>query len=184
LSAALLVFPAAAGPAAAQTGEPGEPPCQDVRAAELDVGLRADPPDPAVGDLVELDAQITNMTAGPAGIPLFRLTGAEPLFTIEGQENSYPLVEFAHYRLRAMQPGEAALQLSVNFETAVGCSDLPVFVFPSISSPPYVIAVRGAAATASTTPTATPLPPPALPAGAAARAQVTPGRTSAASPRP
>lgn len=182
------MLPAAAGLAAAESLWVGETPCQDIRPAELEVGLRADPSEPAVGDVVELDVQITNTTAGQAGIPLFRLVGAEPLFAVEAQESSYPFVEFVRYRLRAVQPGQAALQLSVNFETAVGCSELPVFIFPSTNSPPYPIVVRGDAATASPTPTPTATPPfPTSAASASAAAAVrgrrpTPARTSAGSP--
>ncbi len=185
LSTALLVLAAASGHATAEVPWTTETPCRHIRPAELELGLRADPTDPAVGDVVELVVQITNTTGGLAGIPLFRLLGAEPLFAIEGQESSYPFVEFVRYWLRAVQPGQATLQLSVNFETSVGCAGLPFFVFPSASSPPYPIAVRGDAATASPTPTptATPLPP-APTARATARApRPTPARTSAASPR-
>jgi hypothetical protein len=135
-------------------------PCENVLPAELEVTLRAVPLDPAVGDLVDLDVQITNTTGGLAGIPLFRLAGAEPLFSIESQENSYPYVEGARYRLRAAQPGLAALRLSVNFETSSGCVDLPLFVFHSTSSAPLPIAVSGdlPPVSGSPTPTATATP--------------------------
>ena len=74
------------------------------------------------GELVDLEVEIVNTNGGMADIPLFRLLGAAPLFAIEAQENSYPAVEFARYRLRAVQAGQAALRLSVNFATADGCS--------------------------------------------------------------
>jgi hypothetical protein len=148
--------------------------CDDIDLAELQVALRSDTIDALPGDLVELEAQIINTSGGLAGIPLFQLSGAEPLFAIEEQYDSYPLVEFAHYRLRAERPGQAALQLSVNFETSYGCIDLPVVVFRSASSLPYVITVRGDAAIWSATPTTTPTP---------RRSGFTPARTWAASLR-
>jgi len=148
--------------------------CAGLQLAELEISLSSDPPDPLPGELVEVDAEITNTSGGSAGIPLFRLVGAEPLFAIEEQENSYPLVEFARYQLRAVRSGQAALQLSVNFETAYGCVDLPVVVFRSASSLPYLITVRGNVATGSATPTSTPTP---------LRSRATPARISAALPR-
>lgn len=148
--------------------------CDDADLAELQVALRSDPIDPLPGDLVDLEAQITNTSGGPAGIPLFQLSGAEPLFAIEEQADSYPFVEFAHYRLRAERPGQTALQLLVNFETSYGCDDLPVVVFRSASSLPYVITVRGDVPTWSATPTTTPTP---------RRSSATPARTWATSLR-
>jgi hypothetical protein len=109
----LVALAAIAGHAVADVVSPATP-CENVLPAELEVTLRAEPLDPAVGDLVDLDVEITNTTGGLAGIPLFRLAGAEPLFAIESQENSYPYVEGARYRLRAAQPGLATLSLSVN----------------------------------------------------------------------
>jgi hypothetical protein len=157
--------------------------CDEVRAAEIEVALSSAPADPLPGDVVDLHVQIVNTSGGSADIPLFQLVGAEPLFAIEAQENSYPLVEFAHYRLRALRPGQAALHVSVNFATSHGCSDLPVFVFRAVRSLPYVIAVHGEAPAASATPTATPAPVrPAAGATRTARQSPQPGRTSAASP--
>ena len=125
--------------------------------------MHAAPGEPVVGDVVEVDVQITNLSGGVADIPLFQLVGAEPLFAIEAQDNSYPQVAFARYWLRAVAPGLATLRLSVNFETTYGCADVPSFVFHPVRSPPYAIAVRGEALTASVTPTATPTPQRAAP---------------------
>jgi len=157
---ALVALAAIAGHAVADIVSPATP-CENVLPAELEVTLRAEPLDPAVGDLVDLDVEITNTTGGLAGIPLFRLAGAEPLFAIESQENSYPYVEGARYRLRAAQPGLATLSLSVNFETSSGCVDLPLFVFHSTSSAPYPITVSGDSppVSGSPTPTVTATPP-------------------------
>jgi hypothetical protein len=149
---------------AAHAAAPVSPatPCETVLPAQLEVSLEAEPLDPAVGDVVDLDARITNTTGGLAGIPLFRLAGAEPQFAIEAQENSYPYVEGARYRLRAVRPGLATLRLSVNFETSSGCVDVPLFVFHSTSSPLYSITVRGELPTIAGSPTPTATPTPAL----------------------
>lgn len=128
-----------------------------MRPAELELRLSVDPTEPWSGELVELDVEIVNINGGIAAIPLFRLLGAEPLFAIETQETSYPAVEFARYRLRAVHAGEAALRLLVNYETSDGCVDLPI-LFQSVSSPALAVAVRGGSSTASPTPTATPMP--------------------------
>lgn len=149
MSAALLAF--------AATGAASAADCVDARPAELELRLSVDPTEPWSGEFVQLDVEIVNINGGIAAIPLFRLLGAEPLFAIEAQETSYPAVEFARYRLRAVQAGEAALRLAVNYETSDGCVDLPI-VFQSVSSPPLAVAVRGDASTPSPTPTATPLP--------------------------
>jgi hypothetical protein len=149
LSAALLAL--------AATGAASTTECIDVRPAELELRLSIDPTAPWRGDLVDLDVEIVNINGGLAAIPLFRLLGAEPLFAIEAQETSYPAVEFARYRLRAVHGGQAALRLLVNYETSDGCVDLPI-VFQSVSSGPLAVAVRGGASTPSPTPTATPSP--------------------------
>lgn len=145
--------------ALAASGSASTVDCVDVRRAELELRLSVDPTEPWTGEVVELDVEIINVNSGTAAIPLFRLLGAEPLFAIEAQETSYPAVEFARYRLRAVHAGEAALQLAVNYETSDGCVELPI-VFQSVSSPPLAVAVRGDASTPSPTPTptATPLP--------------------------
>jgi len=157
-AAVLLALARAAHAAAVSPATP----CETVLPAQLEVSLAAEPLDPAVGDVVELDARITNTSGGLAGIPLFRLAGAEPQFAIEAQENSYPYVEGARYRLRAVQPGLATLRLSVNFETSSGCVDVPLFVFHSTNSPLYSITVRGEVPTIAGSPTPTATPTPAL----------------------
>jgi hypothetical protein len=143
--------------ALAATGAASTTRCVDGRPAELELRLSVDPTDPWSGELVELDVEIVNINGGIAAIPLFRLLGAEPMFAIEAQETSYPAVEFARYRLRAVHAGEAALRLAVNYETSGGCVDLPI-VFLSVSSEPLAVAVRGDSPTPSPTPTATPMP--------------------------
>jgi hypothetical protein len=170
--AVLIVLLTASGFAGAPVRSAADTPCDELQPAELALTPRADLLDLAVGDVVELQVEITNTTGGPAGIPLFRLLGAEPVFAVESQESSYPDVEFVRYRLRAVRPGQAAPWLAVNFETAIGCVDQPVAVFRLASSAPYPIAVRGAAPTAPPTPTATPSPRPSgLPTRAPTRAK-------------
>lgn len=159
-------------------------PCDEIWPAELAVTLRSDRADPLPGEFVDLEGQVVNTSGGSAAIPLFRLVGAERLFTVEAQDSSYPLVEFARYRLRAMHPGQAALRLAVNFETFSGCIDRPAVVFRSVTSPPYVITVGGAAAEASATPTPTATPRrPTSRATTTATKDLRPVRTSAGSPR-
>jgi hypothetical protein len=151
--------------------------CDELPAAELVFAAHAEPAEPAVGDVVELQIEITSSTGGRADIPLFRLLGVEPWLVVEAQENSYPSTEFVRYRLRAVRAGEAAPWVAVSFATAVGCADDPIAIFRSASSPPYPLAVRGAAVTASATPTATATPSLPTPSDA------TLARTSAASRR-
>lgn len=178
VSAALLALAFWGGVARA-----AEMSCRPVWPAELEVALSSAPADPMPNELVELDVQINNTSGGLADIPLFQLVGAEPLFVIEAQESSYPLVEFARYRLRAVRPGQAALQLSVNFATTYGCVEWPVFVFRSARSLPYRITVQGTPATPTATPTATATPRHWSDATATATRRLTPARTWAASPR-
>jgi hypothetical protein len=157
--------------------------CDEVWPAELEIeiSLHGDRSDPLPGEIIDLEGQIINTSGGSAALPLFRLVGAERAFAVEEQSSSYPLVEFARYRLRALRPGRAALRLAVNFETFYGCIDLPTVVFRSATSPPYVITVRGTVEPVSATPTATPTPTPVWPI-ATATTRLSPARTSAASP--
>ena len=164
---------AAGGYAAAAIAAAPERPCDDVQPAELHFQLRAEPAAPELGEVVEFEVQIVNATDGVAQIPLFQLTGAEPVFAIEAQEDSYPQVAFARYRLRAVAPGVATLRLSVNFETAYGCADVPSFVFHPVQSPPYTIVVRGDAVPGTPTPTRTPRPEPPVPLATRARTSAT-----------
>jgi len=157
LSAVLVALTSIPGRTAVMVPSRAQTPCQDVRPAELYFDVRAEPADPVLGEVVVLDVQIFNATDGVAAIPLFELVGAEPVFDIEAQENSYPEVAFARYWLRAVAPGLATLRLSVNFETAYGCADLPLFVFHAVRSPPYPVAVHGDRLSSNTPrPTATP----------------------------
>jgi len=137
-------------------------PCDELRPASLDFVLHADADELDVGEVVEVEAQIVHTAGGLAGIPLFRLAGAEPAFAIEDQDSSYPDVEFVRYWLRAIRPGRAELQVSINFETSAGCTDAPLFLFRSARSARYPITVRGdvrAASTPTPTPTMLPAPP-------------------------
>jgi hypothetical protein len=145
-----------AGRPAASAAEP----CAGVQPADLAIELRASPPELAVGDVVDVEARITSTADGPAAIPLFRLLGAEPGFAVEAQESSYPALAYAHYRLRALQPGDMALRIAVNFATTVGCGDAPSLVFRSASSPLLPIRVRDVAGDApmTVTPTGTAIP--------------------------
>lgn len=178
LSAALLTCAASSRASSAL-----DIPCDELWPAELEISLRGDRPDPMPGELVDLEGQIINTSGGSAALPLFRLIGAERVFAVEAQSSSYPLVEFARYRLRAVRPGQAALRLAVNFETFYGCVDLPTVVFGSATSPPYVITVRGDAGSVTVTPTSTATPlRPTLPPMTATKG-FRPARTSAASPR-
>jgi hypothetical protein len=129
------------GPVAAV---PINSPCMEMRPADIGFEMRLDPADPAVGDLVDLDVRITTPFADRAAIPLFRLLGVEPAFVVEAQDNSYPALAYARYRLRATASGDATLRVAVNFATAAGCGDAPAYVFRFASSPPLAVHVRDA----------------------------------------
>jgi hypothetical protein len=138
--------------------------CADARPAAVEVRLLTDAVDVARGGLLEVEARIVNTNGGVAELPLFRLRGGEQLFAVEQQESSYPDVAYARYRLRALQAGQAALWLVVNYATTDGCGDLPT-MFRSARSRPQVIFVHDGPVPARPTPTPTP------------------ARTSATSPR-
>jgi hypothetical protein len=139
-------------------------PCADAHPAAIEVRLSTNAVDLARGDVLDVEARIANTNGGAAMLPLFRLRGGEQLFVVEQQESSYPRVEYARYRLRAVEAGQAALWLVVSYATTDGCGDLPT-LFLSARSRPLVVFVRDPPLPARPTPTPTP------------------ERTSAASPR-
>jgi len=116
--------------------------CAGVQPGEIAFELRAEPAEVPVGDIVEVEAHIASLPDGRAAIPLFRLLGAEPAFAVEAQDSSYPALAYAHYRLRAIQPGDATLRVAVNFATTTGCGDTPSLVFLSAHSQLVTIRVR------------------------------------------
>jgi hypothetical protein len=134
--------------------------CAGVQPADVAFELRAEPAEVAVGDTVDVEARIASAPGEHAAIPLFRLLGAEPAFAVEAQESSYPALAYAHYRLRALQPGDATLRVAVNFATTAGCGDAGSLVFRSARSQLVTIRVREVAAgePRTVTPTPTMLP--------------------------
>ena len=116
--------------------------CAGVQPGEIAFELRAEPAEVPVGDIVEVEAHIASLPDARAAIPLFRLLGAEPAFAVEAQDSSYPALAYAHYRLRAIQPGDATLRVAVNFATTTGCGDTPSLVFLSAHSQLVTIRVR------------------------------------------
>lgn len=158
LPALLALQWAIAHPAPATTPTPTPTPC-DTSGAQLELRVSAQPADPEVGDVVELAITITNPSGRLAGLPSYSLVGAAPLFTAELVEHSYPLPEFARYRLTAVATGQATLWASVAYETAHDCFGFPTFFFRSSRSDPFVIDVRApGGATHTPTPTVTPSP--------------------------
>jgi len=119
----------------------GQRACPGGQAADLGFELRAEPADVAVGDTVDVEVRISAGADAHAAIPLFRLWGAEPTFAVEAQDSSYPALAYAHYRLRAVQPGDATLRVAVNFATTSDCGDARSLVFRSAHSPPMTIHV-------------------------------------------
>ncbi|MBX3026498.1 hypothetical protein KF840_16440 [bacterium] len=146
----------ASAPAGALTATPTatRTPC-DSSGARLDLRLAADPPAPAVGDVVDLDLEVGRPNGGLAGLPMYSLSGAAPVFAAELLEHAYPYAGHARYRLTALQAGRATLQASIHYETSHFCFGGPTFFFRSSSSEPLVIEVS-AASGATPTPTATP----------------------------
>lgn len=147
-------------------------PCEDpIEPAALAFSLTAMPDNPAVGDGVVFEAQITNLNGGLAGLPAYTLFDSEQLFSIEAIESSAPAVTFVRYMLRAEHAGETVLRVAVNFETSAGCAGSPVFFFTLTTSDDLPISV--ADTPAPSTPTeaeapATPTPPPGETASATA----------------
>ena len=138
-----------AEPSRAQTPTP----CDEIEPAELAFALSAVPNDPVVGDTVTVEAQITNLNGGLAGLPAYQLLDSAQLFSIESLESSNPQVTFVRYMLRATEAGDTTLRVSVNFETASGCAEAPIFFFTTATSEPFSISVAPAA-----TPTLTAAP--------------------------
>lgn len=107
------------------TGESLAVVCRDARAiAELSADatvtfslIDVTPSEPRVGDEVTLRFS----AGGPGGIPQYRLNGATPFFSggpFEESRNTFGAVEFT---LIAECPGTAELQLTVSYETRIGC---------------------------------------------------------------
>lgn len=145
LGAALLAAPVAL------RAQPTPTACDEVEPAQLAFDVRLQPEVVMLGDQLTVDVTLSNLNGGLAGIPVFYLLGAEGLFAVERQEDSYPQVTFVRYRLRAVATGVTRLQVSVSYETSTGCRQAPVFTFAFASSGSYLAQVRDA-----DTPTATP----------------------------
>jgi hypothetical protein len=96
----------------------------------------AEPDEPVLGDVVELDVEITNATTASRTFR-FPARRRRAVLRHRGAGEQLSAVEFAHYRLRALAVGSATLRLSVNFETTFGCADAPQPVFHPVRSPPY-----------------------------------------------
>lgn len=116
--------------------------CSGVDADDLAFELHAEPAEVAIGDVVNVEARIASLPERGAAIPLFRLLGAEPAFSVEAQDSSYPALAYAHYRLRALHAGDATLRVAVNFATSTGCGDASRLVFRSARSQMVTIRVR------------------------------------------
>ncbi len=185
LGAALLAAPPAL------RAQPTPTPCDALAAAALTFDVHLEPEVVMVGESLSVDVTIGNRTGGLAGIPVFILGGADGLFEVESEEDSYPQVTFVRYRLRAVTPGVTRLQVQVSFETSMGCREAPVFSFLFASSGSYLVQVVDAdtpTATPTNTlpPTETPTPTPTLSPSAtpSPTETLTPSLTPTATPSP
>jgi len=141
----LAVVLASPPPGSGQT--PSQPPtptpsCVPVQQADLDFDFSIDPPRPFVGDQAELTVRMTNTTAGLFGLPQYNLSGTSPLFTGDvAPRSSSQGPSDQTYLLVATTPGSAAIRMTVNYETAVGCRDSPVFQFATETAEPFLVDV-------------------------------------------
>jgi hypothetical protein len=123
--------------------------CTQIPPPKLSFQFSADPPQPVVGD----DVQLSFTVSGSGGIPQYTLFGAAPVFAGDTSPMHSNFLGPVTYQLTAAQAGTASLTLDVNYETAFGCVESPIFQFVSETSPPFAVEV------VEPTPTATPTEP-------------------------
>jgi hypothetical protein len=102
----------------------------------LSFDFHAEPPEPAIGDMVRVTFSVT----GGGGIPYYSLSGAAPFLSGETMQHSNMLGD-ATFMLHADCPGTARLQLSVNYETTGGCPGFPIFYFRFETSPAFALPI-------------------------------------------
>lgn len=126
--------------------------------AGLGFAVAVTPDQPVVGDSVEVRVTVN----GRGGIPSFRLLGAEPLLSGETSvAGSGPVSQTVTFRLTAVGSGAASLQLSVNYESEIGCPGSVFYGFVGDVSAPYALVIA-----AGDAPTPTPTPTPTAPVAA------------------
>jgi len=140
-------------PALALTPTPTVTPCTTLGPPELSAELDVQPEHPVVGEQVVL----TFHAFGSGGLPQYTLVGGDPVL----QGNPAPVRDsmFGNpvpFELTAAQAGTAVVALEVNFETASGCVDHPIFQFVTLTSDPFEIEVGESGPTPTESPTPTP----------------------------
>jgi Bacterial Ig-like domain (group 2)/CARDB len=118
------------------------PACTELPAPQLTVSIAVDPPNPRVGDDVQISVSPRNTNGAIAGLPQYTLLGASPYFEGETiQEIRGPLADVT-FALHAVQAGTATLQVRVSFEAASGCSEQPIYYFTTAQSEAFTVTVE------------------------------------------
>jgi len=101
--------------------------------------FRSEPPEPVVGDHIEL---IFNV-AGDGGLPAYALLNSAALLEFEPgpPPSGGPLGE-VRFNAVADCPGTTQLQLNVNYEAHYGCSHYFYFAFRDATSPAFPLTIR------------------------------------------
>jgi hypothetical protein len=111
--------------------------CTEIPPPKLSFQFSVDPQQPMVGD----DVQLSFTVSGSGGIPQYTLSGAAPVFQGDTSPMHSNVLGTVTYSLTAAQAGTAMLTLNVNYETAFGCVEQPIFQFVSETSPPFMVEV-------------------------------------------
>ena len=111
--------------------------CTEIPPPNLDFQFSVEPAHPKVGDDVKLSFTVT----GSGGIPQYTLSGAAPVLQGDTSPMHAGQLGTVTYMLTAAQAGTAILALSVDYETAFGCAENPIFQFVSQTSPPFTVDV-------------------------------------------
>ncbi|MEO8604901.1 MAG: hypothetical protein ABI629_20205, partial [bacterium] len=107
-------------------------------AEEVQFSLNTDPPQPRVGDVV----QVVFSVSGNGGLPHYTLSSSAEVAHFGPLEAaSGPLGEVRTTAV-ADCPGTTQLQLNVNYEAQFGCPGSSYFAFRTTHSPPFAFSVR------------------------------------------
>jgi len=162
---AIGIFVMMCSPAVALTQTPSATPtatpCTTIGPPTLSATLTGvQPALPGVGDQVVLTFQ----ASARGGLPTYSVFGFTPV--LQGNPPSVHHTMFsmpAQFDLTAAQAGTAMVNLSVNFETATGCAENPIFHFVTLTAGPFAVGVVSPTPSATATPTATPMQSPTPP---------------------
>jgi len=104
-----------------------------------------DPPEPRVGDLVQVTVEIVRRGSGLLGLPFYNLDGTQPYLIGDISPQHVPGSTQVTYELQAAQAGTAELSFGVAFETQRGCPGNDSYEFDGLGSEifPLTIAARG-----------------------------------------